>query len=64
VADLSARFIRDLFTARARHQRDRESEHADSAEAIKMRMDLGTIADEMKKAVTALEVAVRKEMRP
>ena len=60
--ELSARFYRALFGARQVHERDRGKKRADSAEAIKARLGLGAIADELTKAVKELESAIRREL--
>lgn len=63
VSRLSSRFSRELFPARVRHERDRRDEQIDSAEAMAARLRLGSIVDEMTKALEELEAAVRAEMK-
>lgn len=65
VANLSSRFYRDLvMLAQPAHRRVlSEGEAADTPGTIKLRMDLGSIVDEMQKAIAVLEAAIRKEMR-
>ena len=63
VAILSNQFQRDLFLARPREARVKDSGVVDTPETIKARMDLGAIADQMTEAIKELESRIRSEMR-
>jgi hypothetical protein len=63
VSSLLARFQRDLWPARLRHQRNEDDRHADTVEAMAARVGLGGITDEITTAVENLEAAIRKEMK-
>lgn len=58
-----ARFQRELWSARLRHQRDESDTHADTVEAIAARIGLGKIADEVTTAIDNLEATIRKELK-
>lgn len=62
VARLLARFQRDLWPARLRHQRDEQAKTL-SVEAVAARVGLGGIADEITSALEKLESTIRKEMK-
>jgi hypothetical protein len=61
-AGLSSRFFAELWQAQIA-QRKVPPEDADSGEAVKARMALGKIADEMKAAGADLEAAIQRELK-
>jgi hypothetical protein len=55
-------FNRQLFLAKSHHNRIREEEIFDDAQAIAMRMSLGNIADKMVAIHKQIEATIRKEI--
>lgn len=62
-ARLTIAFQRELFTARLKAARVQRENLGDSPEAIRARMELGGIADELTPVLDKLEAAIRAEMR-
>jgi len=63
VATLGSRFQRELFSAQLEEARVQRENEGDSGKAVLARMGLGTLADEMTKAIEELESRIRAEMK-